>query len=84
MTQGLFYFITDDFFTVHDTEHKLMLNKEAVAGVMGNRPCFYAFPDSRQPDIFWCVPVSSKTEKFTAIYNKILKRQQTKWYHRQR
>lgn len=70
MKQGTFFFITDDFFTKHDPDGHLMKNKEGVH----NRPCFYAFSDKKEPNIFWCVPVSSQVEKFEKIVqNKISK-----------
>ena len=78
MEQGRFYFITDKFFEIHDKEKKLMQNKETVDGISANRPCFYAFPDGDNPSVLWCVPVSSKIEKYKAIYAKKLENQRNK------
>ena len=75
MEQGQFCFITDDYFTVHDKEHKLMRNKETVDGKEHGRPCFYAFPDRKNPLILWCVPVSSQVDKYTRIYDHKLEKQ---------
>jgi len=75
LKQGQFYFITDEFYTIYDTERKLMQNKEMIDGISHDRPCFYAFPDSKISDIYWCVPVSSKIEKYKGIYAKKLENQ---------
>ena len=75
MEQGQFCFITDDYFTVHDKECKLMRNKETIDGKEHGRPCFYAFADRKNPLIFWCVPISSQIDKYMRIYNHKLARQ---------
>lgn len=49
MKQGQFYFISDDFYQQHDKDRKLMQNKEVTNGTTHNRPCFYAFPDTKEP-----------------------------------
>ena len=77
MEQGQFYFITDDYFIKYDVDQKLMRNVEIINGKRHGRPCFYAFSDKVNSDIFWCVPISSQLEKFTQIYdNKILKQRE--------
>jgi hypothetical protein len=48
-----------------------MGNKEGTHA----RPCFYAFSDKKNPDIFWCVPISSRIEKFEGIVQNKLNRQ---------
>ena len=78
MEQGRFYFITDEFYSIHDKEHKLMLNKEQIDGAEHSRPCFYAFRDNKTPGIYWCVPISSKVEKYTVVYENKLQRQRDK------
>ena len=66
---GHFYFIKDEFFEeIKDKE--LMVNKEN--GHM--RPCYYCFKDSRNNSLYWFIPVSSKVEKYKAIYDKKLAR----------
>lgn len=66
---GHFYFIKDEFFEeIKDKE--LMVNKEN--GHM--RPCYYCFKDSRNNGLYWFIPVSSKVEKYKAIYDKKLAR----------
>ena len=75
MNQGNFCFITDEFFIIHDEEHKLMRNKETIGGKTHGRPCFYAFADKKNPLIFWCVPISSQIDKYMNIYNHKLAKQ---------
>jgi hypothetical protein len=60
MEQGQFCFITDDYFFIYDKERKLMRNKEMIGGKEHGRPCFYAFPDKKNPLILWCIPISSQ------------------------
>lgn len=67
MKNGHFYFITDDFYLKYDKQQKLMQNKEVANGTAHHRPCFYAFPDKKNPEILWCVPISSKVQKFENI-----------------
>lgn len=62
---GKFYFIKDEFFDIFK-DYKLMLNKEN-----GNkRPCYFCFRDSEDDKIIWFVPISSKVDKYRAIYNE--------------
>ena len=78
MVQGQFCFISDEFFTIHDKEHKLMRNKEMINGTAHGRPCFYAFSDKKNPLIFWCVPISSQIDKYKVVYNQKITRQKEK------
>lgn len=66
---GNFYFIKDEFFEVIK-DKELMVNKEN--GYM--RPCYYCFKDNRNNGLYWFIPVSSKVEKYKAIYDKKLER----------
>ena len=60
---GKFYFIKDNFFDLFK-DYKLMQNKEN-----GNkRPCYFCFNDLEDEQIVWFVPISSKVEKYKAIY----------------
>ena len=60
---GKFYFIKDEFFDVFK-DYGLMVNKES-----GNkRPCYFCFNDPENEEIIWFVPISSKVEKYKAIY----------------
>ena len=47
-----------------------MRNKEIIEGIAHNRPCFFAFPDNVTKGIYWLVPISSKYEKYKAVYDK--------------
>ena len=70
MKQGTFFFITDEFFARHDPNGHLMKNKEGLH----NRPCFYAYQDKKEPNIYWCIPISSRIAKYERIVeNKIEK-----------
>ena len=66
---GFYYHIKDTFFEeIQDST--LMSNKED-----GNyRPHYLAIQDTRHPEIFWMVPVSSKYAKYQKIYNSQLKK----------
>lgn len=75
LKSGRFYFISDDFYNNFDKEKKLMQNKENVDGKPANRPCFFSFPDSNNSEIYWCVPISSKVEKYQNIYDKKIEKQ---------
>ena len=78
MEQGQFCFIKDEFFVKYDNERKLMRNDEGVIDADGKkrgRPCFYAFKDKKNPLILWCVPISSRVEKYKRVYNQKLDKQ---------
>lgn len=51
-----------------------MKNKEGSH----NRPCFYAFSDVYNPDIMWCIPISSQVQKFEGIVQHKLEGQAAK------
>lgn len=69
MEIGQFCFLLDKYYTDFPDD-KLMRNKEVIDGISHNRPCFFAFKDNENSDILWLVPVSSKYEKYRAIYDK--------------
>lgn len=77
MDIGRFYFVDDGFFKKHDPEHTLMQNKEIINGKIANRPCFMAFPDKDESRIFWCIPISSKVEKYKGIVERKLQKQKS-------
>jgi len=81
MEQGQFCFIMDEYYIIYDKERKLMRNKEMVDGKEHGRPCFYAFPDKKNPLILWCVPISSQVDKYTRIYNHKLDKQWERGIH---
>lgn len=62
---GFYYHIKDAFFE-EVQDDALMANKEN-----GNyRPHFLAVQDSKNTDIYWMIPVSSKYEKYQKVYNR--------------
>ena len=67
--EGQFYFLSDQFYITFP-DNKLMKNKEVIDGEKHDRPCFFAFSDNKNPDILWCIPISSKIEKYEAIYKR--------------
>lgn len=66
MTKAQLFFLSDQYY-LDFPDDKLMKNKDMINGVPHNRPCFFAFPDSKIPEIYWIVPISSKYEKFKRI-----------------
>lgn len=67
---GKFYFIKDNFFEIFKS-YKLMENKEN-----GNkRPCYFCFNDPENKKIIWFVSISSKIDKYKAIYENKKKKQ---------
>ena len=61
-----FYFISDDFISAYGKKYNLMENKES-----GNkRPCYFCFKDKKNDKIMWFIPLSTKYEKYKAIYDK--------------
>ena len=67
--QGYSYHIKDRFFS-DVSDSSLMSNKEN-----GNyRPHYYAIEDSKNKDIFWMIPISSKVEKYKKIIAAKIKR----------
>ncbi len=69
MAQAQLYFLSDQYY-LDFPDDRLMKNKDMIDGVPHSRPCFFAFPDSKIPEIYWIVPISSKYEKFKQIEEK--------------
>ena len=78
MQQGRFYFVSDTFYQKYDKGKELMKNKETVNEKELKRPCFFAFPDSRNSDIYWCVPISSRVAKYKKIVEHKIQNQISK------
>lgn len=78
MERGQFCFISDSFYEKYDQEHQLMRNKEKTEGLVHERPCFFAFPDQKNENVFWCIPISSKVDKFRGIYESKIEKQHKK------
>ena len=73
MLHAQLYFISDQYYADFPDD-KLMKNKDFIDGVPHNRPCFFAFQDSKIADIYWIVPISSKYEKFKHIEQDKIKK----------
>ena len=73
MVNWQFCFLSDNYYEDFPN-HNLMQNKETVDGKLADRPCFFAFKDTIHTDILWLVPISSKYEKYKAIYDKNIQR----------
>lgn len=73
MPQAQLYFLSDQYYQDFPDD-KLIRSKDFINGTPHNRPCFFAFEDSKVADIYWIVPISSRYEKFKQIeQNKIKK-----------
>ncbi len=67
--QGYSYHIKDEFFDMVQDKY-LMSNKE-----QGNyRPHYYAIQDKKNLELYWMIPISSQTEKYTKIIESKKKR----------
>lgn len=67
MENGNFYYLTDQYFCdFPDT--RLMQNKENTMGKIHDRPCYYAFQDTKT-GLYWMIPISSQVQKFRKYYN---------------
>lgn len=66
MMQAQLYFLSDRYYQDFPDD-KLMKNKDVIDGVLHDRPCFFAFEDSKIADIYWIIPISSRLEKFKQI-----------------
>lgn len=66
MLDAQLYFLSDQYY-IDFPDDKLMQNKDMIDGIRHSRPCFLAFPDSKNPSIYWLVPISSRYEKYQKI-----------------
>lgn len=73
MLQAQLYFLSNEYYQDFPDD-KLMQNKDTIDGVPHSRPCFFAFPDARVPEIYWIVPISSKYEKYKRIEQDKIKK----------
>lgn len=74
MDKGKLYFIKDEFYDRFQG-CGLSKNKNIADGKKHNRPCCYLFEFAGEnADIYWMVPISSKTQKYEEIYNKSIKK----------
>ena len=73
MSKAQLYFLSDQYY-LDFPDDKLMKNKYMIDGVPHNRPCFFAFTDSKNLDIYWIIPISSRYEKFKRIEQEKIKK----------
>ncbi len=66
MQNAQLYFLSDQYY-IDFPDDKLMKNKDIIQGTPHRRPCFLAFPDSKNPAIYWLVPISSRYEKYQKV-----------------
>lgn len=64
--QPQLFFLSNQYY-IDFPDDKLMKNKDIIDGIPHNRPCFYAFADSKHTGIYWIVPISSRYEKYKKI-----------------
>lgn len=70
MTQGNFYFLTDEYYDKF-SDCGLMKNKDEDEFGSHGRPCYYCFISD---GFYWMIPISSKVEKYKKIYNEKIKK----------
>ena len=73
MKEGSFFFLKDSYFEKF-SDTNLKLNKKTENKHTQFRPYLYAFTDKDNPNIFWAIPMSSKTQKYRAIYQKCVQK----------
>ena len=66
MLRAQLYFLSNQYYEDFPDD-KLMKNKDTIEGIPHSRPCFFAFPDTRIPEIYWIVPISSKYKNYRRI-----------------
>lgn len=70
LKNGNFYFIKDEYYK-RFPNCGLIGNKDSDEAGAHGRPCFYCF---EMEGYFWMVPISSKIEKYQALYKEKKKR----------
>ncbi len=73
MESAQLFFLSDEYY-LDFPDDRLMKNKETVEGRPHKRPCFFAFKDQKEPEIYWIVPLSSRTKKYREISQKMEKK----------
>ena len=58
MLRAQLYFVSNEYYQDFPDD-QLMQNKDTIDGVPHSRPPFFAFPDTRVPEIYWIVPIAS-------------------------
>ncbi|MDO4340126.1 MAG: hypothetical protein Q4C91_18880 [Eubacteriales bacterium] len=73
MPDAQFYFLSDQYY-LDFPDDKLMKNKDMIDGSPHKRPCFFTFADTKNPEIYWIVPISSQYKKFKQIEQDKIKK----------
>ena len=74
MKKGNFYLVKNEYCTKYQ-KYGVMCNKnDSYEESLHNRPCYYAFPDEEVPNIYWMIPISSKTQKYEKLLQKKLEK----------
>jgi len=60
-------FLKDEFFDKYGKENNLPMNKEIADGQQHSRPCFFVFDDRKDSRLMWCVPISSRVDKYETL-----------------
>ncbi len=68
-----FYFLKEEYFRDFPDKN-FSKNHEIIDNKKHGRPYFYVFKDKNNPNIYWFVPVSSKVDKYKALYEKKVKK----------
>lgn len=68
MISGNFYFITDEYCTRFE-KYGVMKNKDTINGKEHNRPCYYAFEDEMDTNVYWMIPALSQIPKYRREYD---------------
>jgi hypothetical protein len=63
---GNFYYLKDSYYDKFKNCN-LIGNKIDDESGSHNRPCYYCF---KQEDFYWMIPISSKVEKYKALYSE--------------
>ena len=73
MLKTQFYFLSDQHY-LDFPDDKLMKNKDMIDGLSYKHPCFLAFSDFKNSDIYWAVQIASKCEKYKRIEQDKIKK----------
>lgn len=70
MTQGNFYYLTNEYYE-RFKDCGIMKNKDEDELGKHGRPCYYCFVSD---GFYWMIPISSQVEKYKTIFNDKIKK----------
>lgn len=76
MQPGSLYFLTDQYYIDFPDKALMRSHSKTASGAHG-RPFFCCLPDSKNPNIFWMIPISGQAPKYKSIYQRKLTRYRT-------